>query len=570
MGGQGGGGFGGDYPESDGLDAFTAVTDEPIRLTGVKKARLDSGRQRLALLIVAFTLCFAVLAVRLGQLALFGHDDEKQLAAHDRVGVERVDITDRNGQLLATDLRVASVYANPKEIWDVDEAVAKLRLALPHLDAGVLKTRLASDKQFVWIKRDLSPKEQEDVHNLGLPGINFQLEERRFYLQNRTVSHALGYVDTENHGLAGLERALDKRLVKPDEGPLALSIDLRVQHAMRDELQKAMASFSCMGAAGLVMDVETGELLAMVSLPDFDSNEPGTATPDERFNRTTLGVYEMGSTFKTFTVAMALDSGKVTLQSGYDATKPIRIGGYVIADYHAENRWLTVPEIFLHSSNIGSAKMALDVGVSAHRAFLAKLGLLSKPKVEVSEIGAPLVPAPWHEINTMTIAFGHGMAVSPVQLARAAGPIANGGWLVEPTLLKRVGPVPRERVVSERTSKALRELLREVVTEGTGKLANAKGYDIGGKTGTAEKVASGGYKKNALLSSFLAIFPAQAPRYLVIVILDEPHGIKETYGFATAGWTAAPTAARVIERAAPILRVSPLWENDSTQVAAKG
>ena len=564
MGGQG------ITPDSDGLDAFTAVTDEPIRLRGVQKARLESGRQRLALVIVAFALCFASLAGRLTQLALFGTNDTQRFAVRENLAGPRADIMDRNGQILATDLRVPSAYANPKEIWSVDETVEKLHSVLPDLDVATLKARLTADKQFVWIKRDLTPKEQDDIHNLGLPGISFENEERRFYLQSRSVAHVLGFVDTENHGLAGLERVMDQRLMDTKQGPLTLSIDLRVQHAMRDELAKSMANFSCKGAAGLVMDVETGELVAMVSLPDFDSNDPGSASPDARFNRTTLGVYEMGSTFKTFTVAMALDSGKVTLGSGYDASKPIHIGGYTISDYHAENRWLTVPEIFQHSSNIGSAKMALDVGVSAHRAFLSKLGLLSRPKIEVAEVGAPLVPHPWSEISTMTIAFGHGMAVSPVQLAKAAGAMANGGWLIEPTLIKRDGPAPRERVISDKTSKIMRELLREVVTEGTGKLANAEGYDIGGKTGTAEKSERHGYDKHALLSSFLAIFPAQAPRYLVIVILDEPHGTKATYGFATAGWTAAPTAARVIERAAPILQVNPRWDGTPTQIAAKG
>lgn len=558
------------YTDAEGFEAFTAVEGQPIHLTGSRKARLDTSRQRLALAIVGFALCFGVLAGRLTQLALFGTEDKSRVTAAAGKPTERVDITDRNGQLLATDLRVPSAFAIPKDIWNVEDAVQRLHEAIPDLDPATLRARLSSDRGFVWIKRDLTPEEQAAIHDLGLGGVHFRMEERRFYLQNRTVSHALGFVNSENHGAAGLERALDSRITSADQGPLALSIDLRIQHAMRDELSKSVATFSAKGGAGLVMDVQTGEILAMVSLPDFDPDDPGHATKDEMFNRTTLGVYEMGSTFKTFTLAMALDSGKVTMQSGYDASKPIRVGRYVISDYHPENRWLSVPEIFQYSSNIASAKMALDVGVQAHQAFLAKLGLLSKPSIEVSEVGAPLVPQNWSEISTMTIAFGHGIAVSPVQLAKAAGAVANGGFLIEPTLVKRTQPAPRERVISEGTSKLMRELLQDVVTKGTGKLANVEGYDIGGKTGTAEKAQHRTYDKHALLSSFLAIFPAQEPRYVVVVILDEPHGTKATYGFATAGWTAAPTAARVIERAAPLLRVSPQREKDATKLAAKG
>lgn len=540
-------------------------------LEGQTKRRLDRGRQRLQLLTGVFAIAFSVLAARLVELTIFADTVERSARAAASAPLDlRAEIEDRNGQLVATNLKVASLYADPHEIWRVDEAVEGLARVFPELNRAELTRRLSSDKRFVWIKRDLTPKQQREVHGLGFPGLHFKSEERRFYLQGRMLVHVLGAVDTDNHGVAGLEKALDRQLMAGSATPLRLSLDLSVQHALRDELAGAMTAFSAKGAAGLIMDAANGEILAMVSLPDYDPNDPSSVVPDQRFNRATLGVYEMGSTFKAFTTAMALDSAKVNLRTGYDATKPIRIGGHVISDYHAENRWLTVEEIFLRSSNIGSARMALTVGVDAHRAFLAKLGLMERPTIEVAEVGAPLVPARWHDVNSMTIAFGHGMAVSPLQLVKAAAPLVNGGYLVEPTLLKRPleEAVARVRVIKPETSRTMVRLLREVVEKGTGRQADVPGYSVGGKTGTAEKATQHGYNRKALLSSFLATFPTQAPRYLVLVMLDEPQGTADTQGFATAGWTAAPTTGRVIARVGPLLRMNPVWDAEKTVVAA--
>jgi cell division protein FtsI (penicillin-binding protein 3) len=310
------------------------------------------------------------------------------------------------------------------------------------------------------------------------------------------------------------------------------------------------------------MDARTGEVLAMVSLPDFDPNQPDSIDGEPRFNRATLGVYEMGSTFKIFTTAMALDSGKVTLQGGYDASEPIRIARYVIRDFHAKKRWLSVPEIFMYSSNIGSVKMALDVGPSAQRAFLRNLGMLTPSPVEITEVGAPLAPGQWRDINAMTIAFGHGIAVSPMQLVSGVAAMVNGGVLYPPTLIRRppgellVG----KRVISARTSEKIRRLLRLVVEHGTGGKAEATGFLVGGKTGTAEKVVGRRYKAKALMSSFVGAFPMNDPRYVVFAMLDEPTGTKETFGYATGGWVAAPVVGNVISRIGPMLGVRPVDE----------
>ncbi len=323
-----------------------------------------------------------------------------------------------------------------------------------------------------------------------------------------------------------------------------------------------MQTFKSVGAAGVIMDVRTGELIAMVSLPDFDPNEPGAAPDDARFNRVTLGVYEMGSTFKIFNTAMALEAGSTSLAGGYDASHPIQIARFTITDYHAQKRWLSVPEIFMYSSNIGSVRMALDAGTPAQRSFLDRLGMLKPVKLELPEVGRPHIPMPWRPINTMTISFGHGISVSPLHLVAGTAAVVNGGIYVPPTVLKREpGEVPPgERVLSLKTSESMRKLFRLVVEQGTGREAAVPGYMVGGKTGTAEKAGRGGYREKALISSFVAAFPINDPEYVVLVMLDEPQGTKATHGFATAGWTAAPTTGRIIGRVGPLLGMMPVDE----------
>jgi cell division protein FtsI (penicillin-binding protein 3) len=431
---------------------------------------------------------------------------------------------------------------------------------LPDLDRGRLLRRLTADRSFVWIRRKLTPRQHYRINRLGIPGLDFVREQRRVYPHGRLVAHILGQTDIDNRGIAGIERSFD-RILRQYRAPLALSIDLRVQHLVREELAAAVAEFQALGGCAIVLDVATGELLALVSLPDFDPDASTDGAAEARFNRATLGIYEMGSSFKLLTVAMALDLGVVGLDGGYDATHPLRVARYTITDYHPKARWLTVPEILIYSSNIGAAKMARDVGVARQRAFLERLGMLRPASIELPEVGKPLVPSPWRAINTLTVAYGHGLAVSPLQLTAAVAALVNGGVLHPPTLLRQdEGAVGTgERVLKPNTSAQMRHLMRLVVERGTGRKAQVPGYLVGGKTGTAEKLGSDGrYARDALFSSFVAAFPIDAPRYALVVALDEPKGNALTHGYATGGWVAAPVIARVIERLAPLVGIEPL------------
>lgn len=525
---------------------------------------VEIGRNRLLITGALFAAAFTVVAIRLVDVTVLGERSTPHLAERSGKTVHqtgRADIVDRNGILLATSLKTASLYANPRVIQNADEAAARLVDVLPELDESKTRQRLRGNRRFVWIKRHLTPRQQYEVNRLGIPGFEFQNEERRIYPAGKLASHLLGHTDVDSKGQMGIERKFDSDL-KNRQPALQLSLDTRVQHTLRRELSNSMALFSAVGAAGLVMDANNGEILGMVSLPDFDPNQLDTKNQEARFNRVTQGVYEMGSTFKIFTTAMALDLGKVTMKGGYDATKPIRVSRFVIRDYHAKRRWLSVPEIFMYSSNIGSAKMALHVGPTGQRDFLRKLGLLTPSPVELVEVGAPLVPRRWRDINAMTISFGHGIAVSPMQLVTSVAAMVNGGILYRPTLLKRpVGrPLIGERVINRETSEKIRRLLRLVVAHGTGGKGDASGYLVGGKTGTAEKVVGRRYKSKALMSSFIGAFPMNAPRYVVFAMLDEPSGTKETHGYATGGWVAAPVVGRVISRIGPMLGVRPVDE----------
>lgn len=530
-----------------------------VTLDGAGKAAMDRTRRRLTIAMAAFAVCFAVLFGRLVEVAVLRDTVERKAArVEDNVSYFRADLVDRHGEILATDLQAASLYADARVIWDPAETVQALKLVVPSLDRDALTKKLATRQAFVWIKRSLSARQQQAVRQLGIPGLHFRAEQRRVYPNGRMAAHALGYVSVDNHGLAGVERGAEDLILERRNhgGIVELALDLRVQHALQDELVAATAGFHAKGAVGIVLDVNSGEVLALSSLPDFDPNEPAAATSDALFNRATLGVFEMGSTFKVFTTAMALESSKVTLASQFDATNPITYGRFTISDFHPQNRLMTVPEIFVHSSNIGTAKMALEVGTTAQKAFLAKLGLLTPVASEIKEVGTPITPKRWGDLETMTVAYGHGIAITPMHVAVASAALVNGGKLVKPTLIKReAGVVPFTRVVSEATSAQMRDLLRSVVTQGTGAKADVPGYPVAGKTGTAEKVTGQGYAANRLLSSFVGVFPAHKPQYLVLIVLDEPQGTEQTAGFATAGWTAAPTAGKVIARIAPMLNV---------------
>ncbi|WP_202526377.1 peptidoglycan D,D-transpeptidase FtsI family protein [Sneathiella litorea] len=543
-----------------------------LRLDGSAKETLERGRNRLVMAGVIFAFCFVVLAGRLVGLAISGIGDEDVMASEaDSVPPvaisesKRAEIRDRNGVLLATTLTTASLFAEPKNVINPKELAAKLTTVLDDMSEAAILSKLASARNFVWLKRNLTPTQQYQVNALGIPGLHFREEEKRFYPMGALVSHAMGFTDVDNQGIAGVEKYFDAQLSGSKEKSaqdLTLSLDVRIQHALRDELSRHMSIFRAIGAAGMVMDVKTGEILGMVSLPDFDPNRPGDFSGDAKFNRISLGVYEMGSTFKTFTTAMALDMGAVELQGGYDATEPIRKAGFRIRDDHPKKRWLSVPEIYMYSSNIGAAKMADDVGPKNHKAFLAKLGLLDKPSLEIPEVGAPILPPRWNSLETMTISFGHGLSVSPLQLSTGIAAIVNGGNYINPTMIRRNEEkmTPVRQVISAKTSDVMRRLMRLVVEKGTGGKAAATGYLVGGKTGTAEKAVGGRYKRDALISSFVSAFPMNDPRYVVFAMLDEPKGNAQTHGFRSAGWTAAPIIGRLISRIGPILAIEPVEE----------
>jgi len=533
---------------------------ETVRLEGHAKQAIETGRNRLILAGCLMALAFTAIGGRVIELSVLRDHNEPDLATvapGARLAVGRADIVDRNGMLVATSLRTPSLYADPHEVLDAEDAAFRLSTVLTQINPAETAAKLASDKRFIWLKRNLTPREQQAVNSLGIPGLHFQDEWKRIYPQGALTAHVVGFTDVDDQGIAGVERSFDD-VLRGGREPLRLAIDLRIQHVVREEVARQVAQFEGIGGTGMMLDVDTGETVALVSLPDFDPNVPGQMDPDALFNRATLGVYEMGSTFKIFNTAMALDTGTATMRSGYDATHPIRIARFTINDDHAKARWLSVPEIFKYSSNIGSVKMALDVGTERQRAFMAKLGMLGETAIELPERGRPMVPSPWRPINTMTIAFGHGLAVSPLHLVSGVAAVVNGGIRHPATLLRADMPAPGTRIISEQTSHDMRRLMRLVVEEGTGRKAQTDGYVVGGKTGTAEKVsAHGGYRRKALMSSFVAAFPMQAPRYVVLVMVDEPKGQKESHGYATGGWVAAPAVSRIIARSAPLLGVAP-------------
>ena len=537
--------------------------EEIVQLEGATKRALEAGRSRLLVGAALFALAFVAIAGRLVDVTLLEDGIEPRMGGEQRAiaapVAERADIVDRNGVVLATSLSTASLFANPHQIKDVDEAARELVATLPGMSLPELKAKLGADKTFVWLQRNLAPRQQLDVTRLGITGLYFQADERRVYPLGALTSHIVGFTDIDNKGLGGIEQSFDDVLAG-GRHPVQLSIDVRIQQILREELQRGIDDFTGIGGAGIVLDAQTGEIVALVSLPDFDPNQVAAASPDQRFNRATLGTYEMGSTFKTLNTAMALDSGKVRMTDTFDAAHTISIGRYTIHDFEPMRRALTVPEIFMYSSNIGAARMAILVGIDTQKAFMAKFGMLRPVSLELPELGKPQYPADWRPINSMTIAYGQGIAVSAVHVVSALAALVNGGVMRPATLIKRAPDEVSDgqRVISASTSQKMRELLRLVVQVGTGKSAEAPGYLVGGKTGTAQKQKGRGYAPNARLSSFLGAFPMNAPRYVVFAMVDEPKPNARSYGFATGGWVAAPVVSRVVQRMAPMLGIAPI------------
>ena len=538
---------------------------------------LGGGSQRVRWLALGFALVYSVIAGRLVWLGFKPEPASMRRSAVEASSGARPDILDRNGEVMATDIKTMSIFAEPRRIIDKDEATELLTAALPDVNARELRERLGSRKGFVWVKREITPKQQQEVYRLGLPGIGFWPENKRVYPNGPIAAHVLGFANVDNIGIAGIEKYIDGQGLAELHGagfavtqdnlkPISLSIDLRATHALRDEVQKGIEKYKAKAGAAAIMDVNTGEVIALASLPDYDPNNPSDALDPMRINRMSVGVYEMGSTFKALSIAMAIEANKVNLNSRIDARGALRYGRFTIHDYHAQNRALSVPEVFTYSSNVGTARMALMVGVEGHKAFLRKMGQLDRMRTELPESAEPIVPKTWGELNTMTIAFGHGLAVAPLQSMMAVSALVNGGIMVTPSFIRRSEDEAKKnapRVVRAETSESMRYLMRLNAEVGSAKLADVRGYFVGGKTGTAEKVIGGRYTKNRLFTTFMAVAPADKPKYLFLTIMDEPQGLPETHGYATAAWNAGQITGKIIERAGPILGLMPRFEPPS-------
>ena len=541
-------------------------------LRGLMSTRLDKSRSRLRIVGLAFIGVFGIICGKLVYLGVKPDTSQNlKSAASDAVSGARPDILDRNGQIMATDIKTMSVFAEPRRIIDKDEAVELLTAVLPDVDAHELRDRLGSKKGFVWVKRGVTPSQQSEVYRLGLPGIGFLPENRRVYPNGPIAAHVLGFTNLDNQGIAGIEKYIDGqgladlhgagfKLTPDDLKPITLSIDMEATHAVREELAKGIDKFHAKSGAAAIMDVNTGEVVAFASLPDYDPNNPVDALDPNHINHLTVGVYEMGSTFKAISIAMALEANKVTLNTKVDARENLRYGRFTIHDFHAEHKFLTVPEVFKYSSNIGTAKMAMMVGVEGHKAFLKKMGQLDRLVTELPENAMPLVPRNWSELNTITIAFGQGLNVAPLQAMMAVAGLANGGYMIKPTFLKRDTDDVRTqfpRVVRPEVSEQLRYLMRLNAVEGSAKKINIPGYFAGGKTGTADKIVHGHYDHSKVFTTFMSILPADKPKYLFLVLLDDPQAVQGTYGFHTAAWNSGEVCDHIMERVTPILNIPP-------------
>lgn len=547
---------------------------------GNRKRKSAQARNRVGIIIACFLGFYSVIGGRLVFYAMKEPEATSSIMPADRLMASRPDILDRNGEVLATDIRTVSLFAEPHKIVDPDEVIEKLRTVLPDIDAKQIYHKLSSKSRFQWLRRQLTPKQQSEILALGIPGIGFRPEKRRFYPGGPTAAHIVGYVNIDNHGVAGMERYIDSQGLadlaavgmtsdQPLE-PVRLSIDVRVQAILREVLMSAIQKFRAKGAGGVVLDANTGEVLAMASAPDFDPNDPAAGGEEGWLNRMSNGTFEMGSTFKSFSLAMALDSGKFTMNDSFDARYPIRIGGFTIKDFHGKGRFLTMPEVFQYSSNIGTAKMADAVGIEGHREFLTRLGLLTRMKTELPEVAMPSQPKVWKKINSITISFGHGVSTTPLQTAVAGAALVNGGRLIEPTFLPRSeqdAEAASTTVIKPTTSNNMRWLFDWNGTQGSGKSALVEGFNVGGKTGTADKVINGRYNHDHNFNAFIAAFPIYKPKYVVLTFIDDPRS--ETDRAVLAGNSAAPMVKEIISRSAAILGVKPRFgENGSAMLVS--
>jgi len=544
--------------------ALVAPRPERLRLVGQRRQILTMMHQRLMFGMLVYAGVIVLIVGRILWLAAFGDHAGPKRGLTSLVP-PRGDIVDRDGNPLARTIDAWTVGIHPqKVIGNRLELARRLALLMPERDEATYYAMLTSNRTFFYLRRRASPTLVEAVNAVGEPGLALSREPDRLYPQTSLAAHVVGYTDIDGDGVAGMEWAYNEHLSNPAsrEEPLTLSISSRIQQALEHELLEAKTKFSAIGAAGIIMDIHTSEVLAMTSLPQLNPNAAGRGSEEARFNRMTLGVYELGSTFKPFTVAMAMDAGIVTsMGQMYNCPKSLQVGRHTINDTHPFDRPCSVAEIMQESSNIGTAQIAAQLGADRQKAFLDKMGYLAPIEIELKERGRTLTPGSnWGEIATITVGYGHGIAVTPLHLASGYATLLNGGIYRPPTLLKvdRNHAVAKgRRVFTEETSYRMRSLMRMVVTQGTGRKADAPGYRVGGKTGTAEKLLGGRYAKNMVVTTFAGVFPMDEPRYVMVVMLDEPKPTAETYGFRTAGWNVAPVVSKTVSRIAPMLGVRP-------------
>lgn len=551
-------------------------TADPVAIVGQRAQTLAVTRWRIQLLVLAIVLGFLVIALRLWSLGSAEVNSHARGNALNAALASRPVVYDRNGIIMAIDIRVPSLFAEPRRIVDVEEAAQAVQTVLPQLELAWLRKRLSGDSGFAWIARELTPKIQTDLMRLGIPGLDFVTETKRFYPAYRQAAHVMGAANIDNIGIAGIEHYIDQSrdvVLLQELGlaraanlePVSLSLDMRVQNILHNQLADALIRYQAIAGAGAIIDVQSGEIIALVSLPDFDPNHPSQMLEAGRFNRVTAAKFEPASIFKPLTIAAALDAGAVTLHDHVDARTPVRFGRHSISDYYGKYRHLTVPEVLVHSSNIGTVRIAERLGAENFREFLTRIGMDVPPVIELPEVTAPVVPKAFSAVTAATVSFGHGLSVTPLQMLTATAALVNGGHLPTPTLIANAGDNTTEmkRVIKNYTSLQMRYLLRLNALDGSARRANklAEGYRLGGKTGTAEKVVAGRYSSEKVTTFFSSAFPLDAPRYAMLIMIDEPKREQPGSG-RTAAYNAGDVTGRVVQRIAPMLGIVPSkWTN---------
>ena len=553
--------------EADGTQEGPSLK---LRACGRGKRHITRARNRIIMVGVVLAFLFGALGVRLGYVSFGEYQGRMHFAAAGGDDALRPELFDRNGMLLATDLPMIALEIAGREVWDPEETIRALTSVLPNIDADGLSSKIAEGR-YVEVRADITPAERREIFNLGLPGVRFSARSKRFFPNGALGAHVIGHDEPGKGGVMGLEKFANSWR---ENGPLHAALDIRVQQIFEEEIEATMRKFSATAAWGAMMDVHTGEVVALVSLPDFDPNKPGAFKPDARRNRATYDRYELGSAFKALTAAAALNEEVVSEGSIFDARGPYRIADRVINDYHGQNRLLNFSEVVQHSSNIGMAQIALELGAKEQRRYLEALGMFDPLAIELSENRPTQLPTQWGPVETATISYGHGISVTPLHLLSAFGAVVNGGTYHVPTFLRRQAGLDRDdkgvSVYSAETSTTMRRVLRRVITDGTASAADAPGLFPIGKTATADKPNGVSYDRNTRIASFVGAIPGYAPQYAILVSFDEPQPLAETHGYATAGWNAAPTFSRIASRVAPLLHVEPVNEAQALHAFVTG